>query len=86
MAKALLVAMIVLLVAGILAGSNIALLLLLIVLFAWVHFIPTLVAAHREHYNTHTIFVVNLLFGWTIIGWLVLLAWACSGERPREDP
>lgn len=85
-AKALLAAMVVLLVARTLAGSDLALALLLAVLFARVHLIPTLVAAHREHCHTHTIFSVNLFFGWTIADWLVLLAWACSGQRLREDP
>ena len=52
----------------------------LILLFLGIHFLPTFVAAVRESRHTFLIFVLNLLFGWTIIGWLVLLIWACVGE------
>jgi Superinfection immunity protein len=45
-------------------------------------FMPTLVARSRQHPNTGGIFVVNLLFGWTFIGWVVALAWACT--RPAH--
>jgi hypothetical protein len=52
----------------------------LILLLLGIHFLPTFVAAVRNSRHTFLIFVLNLLFGWTIIGWLVLLIWACVGE------
>jgi 4-hydroxybenzoate polyprenyltransferase len=39
-------------------------------------FLPTVVARSRNHPNTAAIFLVNLLFGWTFIGWVVSLLWA----------
>jgi hypothetical protein len=41
-------------------------------------FLPTLVAKTRRHPNTLPIFLVNLFFGWTFIGWVVSLIWACT--------
>ena len=41
-------------------------------------FLPTLVARSRRHPNTLPIFLVNLFVGWTFIGWVISLIWACS--------
>ena len=49
---------------------------------AVLHFAPTFVAVWRKHPNRIAIFVINLLFGWTIIGWIVALIWSLS--PPRE--
>jgi len=43
------------------------------------YFLPTIIGRHKR--DAMGIFVVNLLFGWTIIGWIVALIWACAGER-----
>jgi Superinfection immunity protein len=45
-------------------------------------FLPTLVAKSRNHPNTLPIFLVNLFFGWTFIGWVISLVWACT--RPVQ--
>jgi hypothetical protein len=39
------------------------------------YFLPTIVAANRGHGVTG-ILLLNLLFGWTGIGWIVLMLWA----------
>jgi Superinfection immunity protein len=41
-------------------------------------FLPTLVAKSRNHPNVLPIFLVNLLFGWTLVGWVISLVWACT--------
>jgi hypothetical protein len=41
-------------------------------------FLPTLVAKSRKHPNVLPIFLINLFFGWTFVGWLVALVWACT--------
>jgi hypothetical protein len=43
------------------------------------YFLPTLIGRHKP--DTMGIFIVNLLFGWTVIGWFIALIWACSAER-----
>ena len=44
----------------------------------WLHFLPTAIAGRRDHPNRTPIFVVNLFLGWTLIGWVIALAWALS--------
>ena len=41
-------------------------------------FLPTVIAKSRNHPNTLAIFLVNLFLGWTFIGWVVSLVWACT--------
>ena len=49
---------------------------LLIVLF--VYFIPAIVG--RDKRNASAIFILNLCLGWTFIGWVVALVWACTKD------
>jgi hypothetical protein len=50
-----------------------------LILSMLLYFLPTIIA--RDKADVMAIFIVNLLFGWTIIGWFVALIWACSAER-----
>lgn len=48
--------------------------------------LPSFVAAQRKHNAALDIIVVNLWLGWTIIGWIVALVWACNlNVEPAED-
>jgi hypothetical protein len=40
------------------------------------YFLPTLIARHVEHKNFSAIAILNLLLGWTFLGWVVALVWA----------
>ena len=42
------------------------------------YFIPTAIAAFRGHHNTMAIFGLNLLLGWTFIGWVASLIWSLT--------
>lgn len=43
------------------------------------YFLPTIIAALRHTHNTGGVLLVNLFFGWTVIGWFVALLMAvCS--------
>jgi len=46
---------------------------------ALVYFLPTIVGRHKS--DALGIFIVNLLFGWTIIGWVIAMIWACAAEN-----
>lgn len=48
---------------------------MLIVLLV-LYFVPSLIAMARKHSNIAPVLIINLFFGWTIIGWIVSLAWA----------
>lgn len=45
-------------------------------------FLPTGVAMIRNHPNKLAIFLVNLFLGWTFLGWVAALVWACSSPVP----
>lgn len=43
---------------------------------AGLYFLPTVVAVGRRHRNWGALFMLNLLAGWTIVGWVICLVWA----------
>ena len=45
------------------------------------YFIPTAVADYRKRKNFKAIFALNLVGGWTVIGWIVALVWALTDEE-----
>ncbi len=42
------------------------------------YFLPWIIAIARDHPRRASIAVADALLGWTIIGWLVALAWAVT--------
>ncbi len=46
------------------------------------YFVPTIIALMREHQSGCAIGVVNLLFGWSFVGWVVSLVWALTSAQP----
>lgn len=50
-------------------------LLLVVLIFAF-YFLPALIAFLRNHKNKLAIFLLNLLLGWTVLGWVVSLVWS----------
>jgi len=47
------------------------------------YFLPFALAKWRKHPASDGILVVNLLLGWTVLGWIVALAWAGSRPPPK---
>ena len=45
-------------------------------LSAAVYFVPTLIAKQRNTENLDAIFLIDLVFGWTVLGWIAALIWA----------
>jgi Superinfection immunity protein len=43
------------------------------------YFLPSIIGRDKRHWVG--IFVVNLLLGWTLIGWVVAFLWACTSDR-----
>lgn len=60
--------------------------LFLFLIIATMYFVPTIVAVTRHHHQTGSIVVINLLLGWTFIGWGVALAMACGALRALGGP
>jgi hypothetical protein len=51
---------------------------------ASLYFAPALIAQDRQHDRRLAILVVNLLLGWTIVGWGLALVWAVSASEPHR--
>jgi hypothetical protein len=46
--------------------------------------LPIMIALIRRHPNTGPITIIALFLGWTVVGWIVALAWSLSAiDRPR---
>ena len=43
-----------------------------------IYFLPAIVAAGREHPSALAIFFLNLLLGWSLVGWVVALVWGLT--------
>jgi len=52
-----------------------------IIIGAVMYFVPAMLAGMNGHRNLSAITMLNLLLGWTVIGWIVALVWACTKER-----
>ena len=52
-----------------------------LLLVATFNFIPTIIAWMRRHRSTAGIAALNLLFGWTLLGWALLLIWALQSRH-----
>jgi hypothetical protein len=56
---------------------------LLLLMGCAAYFIPTFIAFDRHHRRA-AVLVVNLLSGWTVIGWMVALDMAHSAQSPSR--
>jgi len=54
-----------------------------IIFLVTLYMIPTGIAVLRNHRNTGSIFLLDLLLGWTFIGWVVALVWSFSSQKPE---
>jgi len=60
--------------------------LILLVIGIGIYFLPTMLALYRNCHATSWIVMVNVLFGWTIIGWFAVLGWAAAGKADTLPP
>ena len=52
--------------------------LFLVVFGLLIYFLPAINATARSHHNQGAIFALNLLLGWTLIGWVASFVWSCT--------
>ncbi len=45
-----------------------------------IYFAPAIVACKRGVSGSGIIFVLNVLIGWTVLGWMAMLIWAVAGD------
>ena len=46
----------------------------------FIYFLPALVAEYRHHRQKLAIGILTLVGGWTLIGWVTALVWACTTD------
>jgi len=63
-------------------GGGLVLLFLALLLY----FIPAAVANGRGHRNSAAIMALNILLGWTILGWIIALIWAFTQPQILAGP
>lgn len=61
-----------------------AMLFLIYLCVAVLYIMPTVAASLRNHRQAVPIFLLNILLGWTLVGWAAALIWAFVEERPAE--
>ena len=54
--------------------------ILLLGLAVVVYLLPSIVASNRRHRERAPIFVLNLLLGWTLVGWVAALVWSLTSH------
>lgn len=59
--------------------------LIVILILIYFYLFPTILAYHRKHTNATSICVLNVFLGWTLIGWVAALIWACSNQKNKSD-
>ncbi len=59
--------------------------ILILLVFIPFYFIPTFIALSRKKSNTLSIFALNLLLGWSLIGWAGALIWALSNKEGNQN-
>jgi len=52
--------------------------ILAFILVAMLYFLPTILGWNKR--NVVAIFILNLLLGWSVIGWIVALIWALAKD------
>ncbi len=48
------------------------------------YFAPSVIAFARSHHNKWAIFALNLLLGWTVLGWIGALVWSLTDQHPNR--
>lgn len=49
------------------------------------YFIPTFVAINKNHPQCLPIEIINLFLGWSLLGWVVALVWACMENNTKSE-
>jgi hypothetical protein len=48
------------------------------VILILLYFVPAILAMLRGHQNAGAIGMLNIFLGWTVLGWIAALVWACT--------
>lgn len=57
----------------------------LIFAVAILYLLPTILAYGRDHPRRQQLGLMNILFGWTLIGWIAVFLWALLAQPAEGD-
>lgn len=60
--------------------------LVILAVGAGLYFLPAVIAAARGHHQAGAIFVLDLLLGWTLLGWIVAIVWSFTATGSGVPP
>lgn len=55
--------------------------ILFVIIFLCIYFLPIIISESKKKKNSNDICILNLFFGWTIIGWIIALALATESNK-----
>jgi uncharacterized membrane protein YqaE (UPF0057 family) len=58
----------------------------ILVMLLGIYLVPTIVALARGHSSTAAVIIINVFLGWTLVGWVLALAWAAAHFTPKPLP
>lgn len=51
------------------------LMIIMIVVLQFIYYIPAIIAMSKKRPDTLKIFIINLIVGWTFLGWVIVFVW-----------
>ena len=61
-----------------------------VIMLVGLYFVPAIIAKKLHLKDASSIFYVNLVFGWTVLGWVLALTWVIAewieNRRAPEEP
>jgi hypothetical protein len=64
---------------------HLLIILTVFVFLAVPYFIPTIIAYRKRKANRAAILAINVLLGWTFVGWVVALVWALKVDAVDQQ-
>ncbi len=58
---------------------------ILLMLIVTLYLLPSLIAFARDNPRRNRVVFINLLFGWTLVAWIVLFLWALLTPATAEE-
>ncbi len=55
------------------------------IIFALLYLVPAFVAFFRSHRNWPAIAALNLLLGWTVLGWIGAFVWSLTDNVKKGE-
>jgi len=59
--------------------------LLIIIFCVLLYILPELIAQRRNHLQRNAIWLLDILLGWTVLGWIIALIWSASATSAKAS-